>query len=165
MIIRFANIADLPFIVKIYNQAIRSKNATGDIEEFDFDERIGWFEKFDNDKYPLYVAEIENSVVGYCTLSPYRPGREAMSTVAEISYYLDYSFHGKGIGAALLKYVIADCARIGKKSLLAIFLDINLPTIGLLEKLNFKKWGHLPGIIEIDRKKCGHLIFGLKIKD
>ena len=164
MIIRFANIADLPFIVDIYNQAIRSRCATGDMQEFAVDERIEWFEKFDNNEYPIYIAEVDNRVVGYCALSPYRPGRKAMSTVAEISYYLAYSFHEKGIGTALIKYVIADCDRIGKKSLLAILLDINSPTIGLLEKFNFKKWGHFPGIIEIDGKKCGHLIYGLKIK-
>jgi len=163
IIIRFANIADLPFIVDIYNQAIRSRCATGDMEESNVNDRIEWFEKFDNNKYPLYIAEIENRVIGYCTLSPYRPGRKAMSYVAEISYYLDYSFHGNGIGTALLKYVISDCNRIGKKSLLAILLDINSPTIGLLEKFNFKKWGHFPEIIDIDGKKCGHLIYGLKI--
>lgn len=163
LIIRFVNITDLPFIVDIYNQAIRSRCATGDMEEFGVDDRIEWLKKFDDNEYPLYIAEIENRVVGYCTLSPYRPGRKAMSTVAEISYYLDYSFHGKGIGATLLKYVISDCDRIGKKSLIAILLDINSPTIGLLEKFNFKKWGHLPDIIEIDGKKFGHLIYGLKI--
>ena len=163
IIIRFANITDLPIIVDIYNQAIRSRCATGDMEEFGVDERIEWFEKFDNNENPLYIAEIENRVVGYCTLSPYRPGRKAMSSIAEISYYLDYSFHGKGIGTSLLKYVISDCDRIGKKSLLAILLDINSPTIGLLKKFNFKKWGYFPGIIEIDGKKYGHLIYGLKI--
>jgi len=162
LIIRFANITDLPFIVDIYNQAIRSGCATGDIEEFSIDDRIEWLKNFDNNEYPLYIAEIENRVVGYCTLSPYRPGRKAMSSVAEISYYLDYSFHGKGIGIALLKYVISDCNRIGKESLLAILLDINYPSIGLLEKFNFKKWGHFPDIINIDGKKCGHLIYGLK---
>lgn len=161
--IRFADITDLSSITDIYNQAIRTKCATGDIEEFSVDDRTEWFEKFDNNKYPLYIAEIANKVVGYCTLSPYRPGRKAMSSVAEISYYLDYSFHGKGIGTALLKYVIEDCDRIGKESLLAILLDINTQSVGILEKFNFTKWGHFPDIIDIDREKCGHLIYGLKI--
>lgn len=162
--IRFANRDDLQAIVNIYNQAIKSRSATGDLDEFNVDERYKWFENFNNNEYPLYVAEIKDRVVGYCTVSPYRPGRKAMSTVAEISYYLDYSFHGKGIGTELLKHVIADCNRIGKKNLLAILLDINLPSIGLLEKLNFKKWGHFPEIISIDGEKCGHLVYGLKIK-
>jgi L-amino acid N-acyltransferase YncA len=163
LIIRFSKIVDLPFIVDIYNQAIGSECATGDMDEFSVDDRIEWFNKFDNNKYPLYVAEIGNRIVGYCTLSPYRQGRKAMSSVAEISYYLDYSFHGKGIGTALLKHVISDCNRIRKKNLLAILLDINSPSIGLLEKFNFKKWGHFPDIINLNGKKCGHLIYGLKI--
>ncbi len=25
------------------------------------------------------------------------------------------------------------------------------------------KWGHLPNIINIEQKKCGHLIYGLKL--
>ena len=161
--IRFSEITDLPFIVGIYNQAISSKSATGDLNELNVQDRIEWFNKFDNNEYPLYVAEIDNIIVGYCSLSPYRKGRKAMSSVAEISYYLDYSFHGKGVGTILLNYVISDCNRIGKENLLAILLDINSPSIGLLEKLNFKKWGHFPDIININGKKCGHFIYGLKI--
>jgi len=161
--IRFSKITDMPVIVDIYNQAIRSGNATGDLDEFNIDDRKEWFHKFDNDQYPLYVAVIENIVVGYCAISPYRPGRKAMSSVAEISYYLDYSFHGKGIGTELLKFAISDCERTGKENLLAILLEINSSSIGLLEKLNFKKWGHFPNIININGKKCGHLIYGLKI--
>jgi len=161
--IRFSKIADLPFIVDIYNQAIRSENATGDLDEFSVDDRKEWFYKYDNDHYPLYVAVIENKVVGYCALSPYRPGRKAMSSAAEISYYLDYSFHGKGIGTALIEFAISDCERIGKENLLAILLDINSSSIRLLEKLNFEKWGYFPNIINLNGKKCGHLIYGLKI--
>ncbi len=116
LIIRFANILDLPAIVYIYNQAIRTKCATGDLNEFMVDERKEWFDKFDINKYPIYVVEIAGKIVGYCTLSPYRPNRKAMQNVAEISYYLDYSFHSKGIGTKLLKHVIADCNRINLKS-------------------------------------------------
>jgi len=161
--IRIASIYDLPFIVDIYNQAIRSRLATGDMEEFSVEDRVIWFEKFDANEYPIYVAELENRVVGYCTVSPYRPGRRAMSSIAEISYFIDYTFRRKGIGTALMQHAISDCNRIGKKSLLAIILDINFPTIGLLENFNFEKWGYYPDIIEIDGKTCGQFIYGLKI--
>ena len=161
--IRFAERDDLSLIAEIYNQAIRSNCATGDLTEFSAEQRIDWFNKFDNKMYPIYIAEIENKVIGYCTISPYRPGREAMSSVAEISYYIDYSYHNKGVGSKMLEYVIADCNRIGKKDLLAILLDINPKSVGILEKFNFKKWGHFPDIININGKKCGHLIYGLKI--
>ena len=161
--IRVSTITDLASIVDIYNQAIRSKCATGDIVEFTIEDRIEWFHTYESNSYPLYVAEIENVIVGYCTISLYRQGRAAMSSVAEISYYLDYAYHEQGIGTALIKHAIADCKRIGKENLLAILLDINTPSIGLLEKLNFKKWGHFPDIIDLHGNKCGQLIYGLKI--
>jgi len=162
-IIRLATDDDLPFIVEIYNQAIRSRTATGDMDEFKVEDRLEWFKKYDPDTYPLYVAESNKKVVGYCTISPYREGRRAMSEVAEISYYLDYSFHRQGIGTALLEYAISDGRRIGIKHLLAILLDINQPSIKLLEKLRFKQWGHFPDIIQLDGKKCGHFIYGRSI--
>jgi len=161
--IRFANISDLPSMVNIYNQAIREKNATGDTEEFNAEERVKWFEKYDKNEYPLYVVEIGGKIVGYCSLSPYRQGRKAMSSIAEISYYLDFSMQRKGIGTALLNHVILDCNRIGKKCLLAIILDINFQSVGILKKLNFVKWGHFPDVININGKKCSQLIYGLKL--
>jgi len=161
--IRFAEKADLPSIVNIYNQAIRSHYATGDISEFTVEQRVTWFEKFDNDFYPLYLVEINGIVLGYCSLSPYRPGREAMATVAEISYYIDFLYHGKGLGSRLLEYVIADCKRINKESLLAILMDINPKSIGILKKFGFEKWGHFPDIIHINGEKAGHLVYGLRL--
>ncbi len=163
--IRFADITDLPAIVDIYNQAIRSRCATGDLDKFDVEDRREWFGKYDSEHYPLYVAQIGKKVVGYCTLSPYRPGRRAMAKVAEISYYLDYSFHKMGIGTALLNHAISDCGRIDKETLLAILLDVNTQSIGILEKFGFEKWGHYPGIIDLEGKVCGHLVYGLKMDD
>ena len=161
--IRFAQRADLPSIVDIYNQAIRSHYATGDLSEFTVEQREDWFEKFDEKFHPLYLAEMDGKVVGYCSISPYRPGREAMATVAEISYYIDFSFHGRGVGSKLLGYAIADCKRINKESLLAILMDINPKSIGILEKFGFEKWGHFPDIIHINGEKAGHLVYGLHL--
>ena len=162
--IRFANIADLPLIVDIYNQAIRSQSATGDMDEFSLEERIVWFNKFDEDDFPIYVAEQNKKVVGYATLSPYRPGREAMNKIAEISFFLDYSFRGLGIGSSLLKHAISDCKRLDKKILLAILLDINPESIYLLKKFKFEEWGRLPKVIDFNGKMCDHLIYGLNLK-
>jgi phosphinothricin acetyltransferase len=109
------------------------------------------------------VAEYNNKEVGYCALSPYRHRRKAMVSIAEISYYIDYNFHKKGIGSALLNFVIKDCARIKKKNLLAFVLDVNTSTHKLLEKFNFKKQGHLPNMIYLNDKICGHLIYRLTL--
>jgi len=161
--IRFATISDLPMITEIYNQAIRSKNATGDLEEYQVEERIEWFNKYSKDEYPIYVALLQNVIVGYCTISPYRPGRKAMAQVAEISYYIDYEHHGKGVGTKLIQYVLDDCPRIDKKYLLAILLDLNKSSVGILEKFQFAQWGHFPEIVNLVGKKCGQVIYGRKL--
>lgn len=162
--IRLASIDDLPLIVEIYNQAIRSRSATGDMDEFLVEERLEWFQKFDTNSFPIYVAEINHKVIGYLSFSPYREGRRAMNKIAEISFYLDYSCKGLGVGSALVSYAISDCRRIGKETLLAILLDINIESVKLLKKFNFKKWGHLPDIINLEEQKCGQFIYGLSIK-
>ena len=114
--IRLANTNDLAAIVEIYNQAITSKKATADLTPFTIEERVDWFSQFDVNHYPIYVAEFNNQVIGYATLSPYRNGREALKMVAEISFYLNHNSLGKGIGSALVKHVIADCKRINKET-------------------------------------------------
>ncbi len=160
---RFAERKDLSDLVTIYNQAIKSNCATGDTMVFKLEERLTWFQKFDNNTYPLYVAILKNKVVGYCSLSPYRTGRKAMASIAEISYYVDYNYHKKGIGTALINFVLQDCNRINIKNLLAFVLDINTATVKILEKFKFKKMGHLPNMIQLNEVTCGHLIYGLKV--
>ena len=165
LIIRFAQEKDLPFIVDIYNQAIFAKNSTADLTPFSLEERLEWFNKFDEKSYPIYVAELSNNVIGYATLSPYRSGRKALRKVAEISFYLNYKSLGSGIGTALVKHIITDCKRLKKETLLAILLDINTASIKLLQKFNFEEWGNLPLNSDFDGKKYGHLIYGINLTD
>lgn len=163
-IIRLATFKDLTAIVKIYNQAIHSKTATGDLQEFTVNDKIDLFQKFNEDSYPIYVAELQEKIVGYATLSPYRPGRKAMNRIAEISFYIDYEHHNLGIGSALIQYCIDDCPRINKESLLAILLDINTSSVQLLKKFGFNEWGRFPNIIHLENQTCNQLVYGLKLK-
>jgi len=162
--IRFAENKDLPAIVDIYNQAIQSRCATGDMDEFTVVVRVEWFSQHSPESYPVYVAELDNVILGFGSLSPYRPGRRAMDKVAEISFFLDYKHHRKGIGSVLLKHMIEDCCRLGIDSLVAILLNINEASIALLKKHGFEQWGLMPGIIQFENKVCDHLYYGLWLK-
>ena len=161
--IRPALFEDLTSIVDIYNQAIRSRRATGNLWEFTVRERIDWFKKHNKDSFPIYVAELNGNVVGYVNLSEYRPGREAMAKIAEVSFFLEDEYKRIGIGSALLEHVIKDCPRIGKAALIGFVLDVNVESINLLTKFGFKEWGRLPGTIHIEDKVHDHIIYGLKI--
>jgi phosphinothricin acetyltransferase len=160
--IRIASLADLPRIVWIYNQAIASGNANAYSEPFTVEERRDWFNLHDPGSNPIYVCEHYGEVIGWLSLSPYRD-RPALARTGEVSYYVDYSQQGKGIGSALMKYALEDCARIGKKILLAIVLEWNAPSIKLLEKFGFEKWGYLPEVAEFAGRLCGQFYYGRRL--
>lgn len=161
--IRWSERNDLPDLVKIYNQAIRSGNATGHTHEFSSQDRWPWYERHSNMDYPIYVMDYDKQIIGYGTLSPYREGRQAMRSIAEVSFFLNEAYHGKGYGSNLLEKIISDCPRLKIKTLLAILLDTNKKSIGLLKKFGFTKWGHFQDVVEFEDNTCGQLIYGLKI--
>ncbi|RPI20395.1 MAG: N-acetyltransferase family protein [Acidobacteria bacterium] len=162
--IRIAEERDLPAIVDIYNQAIALGNATADVTPLSTRGKAGWLAEHKPTNHPVFVAESAGDVVGWCSLSPYRPGRMALRYTAEISYYVHEDFRGKGIGSQLLGHAIAESPNLGIKTLFAILLDINIPSVRLLEKFGFEKWGHLPNVADFNGKECGHLYYGLRVK-
>jgi L-amino acid N-acyltransferase len=161
--IRVAEVTDLPRLVEIYNQAIATHTVTGDTLPFSVRERRAWFDRHDPDAYPIYICgDEQGKILGFLSLSPYRD-RPAMRRTAEISYYVDYAYHHQGIGSALLDSAISDCARIGCRVLLAIVLEWNEPSLKLLKKYGFQKWGYLPEVADFSGRLCGHLYYGLKL--
>jgi L-amino acid N-acyltransferase YncA len=164
MKIRIAQQADLVQIVEIYNQAVALKSATADLDPLKPDDRVQWLEEHVPEKYPVYVAEVGDETVGWCSLSPYRRGRMALRYTAEISYYIHEDYRRKGIGSALVKHAIAQCEKLGIKTLFALLLDVNVASVKLLEKFGFAKWGHMPNVADFDGQECGHLIYGLRAR-
>ncbi len=158
--IRFAQFKDLKPIVNIYNQAIEAKSATADVDTFSVLDKEEWFKEHRTDEYPIYIIEIKNKVIGWGSISPYRKGRYGLKETAEISYYLDYNYHGQGFGKILLEYMIQDCKRLGINNLFALLLEINKPSIKILEKFGFNKWGYMPKVVRQHNFICGHLIYG-----
>jgi len=62
------------------------------------DQRLEWFRAHDPSTYPMYVLQDGNAVRGWCSLSAYRPGRDAFSGTAEISYYVQFKCTVKASG-------------------------------------------------------------------
>ena len=160
MLIRLARPEDLPAIVAIYNQSIPSQQSTGDTQPLRVEDRRTWFAEHPADKHPIFVAEINEQVAGWCSLSPYRPGRAALRFTAEISYYITFSYHRRGIGTVLVEYALAACPALEIRHLFAIVLEGNQASLRLLEKMGFERWGYLPRVADFDGKEVGHVYLG-----
>lgn len=165
MIVRLARPEDLPAIVEIYNQSIPSRQSTGDTQSLRPEDRLGWFEEHRPGKYPIFAAEVDGVVAGWCSLSAYRPGRAAFRHTAEISYYIASAYHRRGIGTALIDYTLAACPALEIRHLFAIVLENNAASLRLLEKMGFERWGYLPGVADFDGKEVGHLYYGRHVRE
>jgi phosphinothricin acetyltransferase len=163
MEIRLARKEDLPVINRIYNQAVWQRFSTAHLEPVSLKEREDWFVLHDPARFPVFVASTDDRVVGWVSLGPYREDRQALAHVAEVSYYVDEEKHGKGYGSSLLEFAMHRAPEFGFSVLIAILLDRNPASIGLLEKFGFQEWGRMPGIALIDGQKADHLYYGLTL--
>jgi phosphinothricin acetyltransferase len=160
MEIRLALTKDLPEINAIYNQAVRQKYCTAHLEEVDLAYTRRWFSEHSPARYPVFVAVEGDRLMAWLSLGPYRPGRQALASTAEISYYVGTGHRGKGVASSLVKFALDRAPDLGFSHLVAILLDRNHASIGLLEKFQFSRWGCLPGIAMIDGEPCDHLYYG-----
>jgi L-amino acid N-acyltransferase YncA len=161
--IRKIELADLDAVNEIYNQAVRSKYQTAEMEETSLEYRRRWYAEHLSGNYPIYVIEEGGEVAGWISLSDYRKGRRALCFTSEVSFYIRKDRQGQGMGTQLLEFMINKAKEINLKTLIAILLEPNTTSIRLLEKFNFQKWGDMPNVAEFDGLECNHQYYGLRI--
>jgi L-amino acid N-acyltransferase YncA len=164
-IIRRCRRADLAAVNEIYNQAVRSKYQTAETEETSLAYRRQWYEEHLAGQYPVFVFEEGGEVAGWISLSEYRKGRRALRYTAEVSFYVRSDRQGQGIGSRLLEFVIERARELSIKTLIAILLQPNTPSIGLLDKFHFQQWGDMPDVADFDGVECNHQYYGLRIAE
>ena len=167
MFIRLAGIneSEIERINEIYNDSVSRRFLTADTEPTTLSDRIRWLLSYNQTENPVYVAVEDFSVVGWISVRPYREGRSALKSTKEISYYVAKEHQGKLVGSRLLQHVIAEAPQLRIKNLLAIVLESNAASIRLLEKFQFKQWGHLPAVAEFNGQSVGHLYYGLHLEN
>ena len=163
--IRQAVTDDATAITAILNQAIASGRQTAFTDPVHVKDREEWLTHHEQTGYPVFVAAESgpDQVMGYLSLSPWRAGRDALKHTAEISYYVHEGYRRRGVAAALMTHAIKECAELEIDRLLAILLDINDPSISLLEKFGFERWGHFPGVAKLKKRRAGQYIYGLSL--
>lgn len=133
--IRPMQLKDLPYIIKIYEQGIKTGNATFETKIMS---KVKW------NKIHLrncrFVAELNNKIVGWAALSSVS-NRDVYKGVAEVSVYVDIKFIGKNIGRKLIEKLISESEKKGIWTLQATIFPENFSSIKVHSKLGFRKVG------------------------
>lgn len=153
----------LSAIDDIYNQAIEDGLRTAHLNPLTPKERQNWFEAHSKEEYPVFVWIEKEAVLGWLSISPYRSGRGALSEVAEVSYYVDYAHHGKGIATRLMNHGIEFCRQKCFRILVAILVSGNEESIGLLTRFGFEEAGRVKNAIHYKEIFRDHMYMSLNI--
>ena len=87
-------------------------------------------------------SNISQEVIGISYISPYRPERLAYSHTGEISLFVHHAHHGRGIGSALLRTVLAVTRDTRIREVLSIMaVDETGKGNGLALRDYYKRWG------------------------
>jgi phosphinothricin acetyltransferase len=162
MIIRNALEADLPAIVEIYNEAIRGRISTAQLEEVSVQQRLPWFREHSANSYPLWISEIGGQIAGWFSFHSFIK-RAAYRGTAEISLYVSEQFRGRGTGRALLEKAIAHSPDLELSALVGCIFEHNGPSLRLFDRLGFQRWGFLPKVARVDGVERGVVIMGRHI--
>jgi len=133
-------------VMRIFNYYVENSYAA-------FPEKSLPDEIFDNfmcmtEGYPAYAVKMDEKVVGFAFLRAYNPFSTFRET-AEITYFIDKDYSGKGLGRIILDKIEEDAKAKGICNILASISSKNVHSIKFHEKNGFVKCGEFP---EIGRK-------------
>jgi phosphinothricin acetyltransferase len=140
--VRPATEADLPGILEIYNEAVRTTTATYDYEPRTMEHRRAWFADHQRHDYPVFVAlGPSGEVVGWSALNRYhdRPGYRF---TVENSVYVAAARRGQGVGKALMAPLIESARQRSFHAILAAIDATNEASRRLHTRFGFEPVGH-----------------------
>ena len=108
LVVRLAALDDAEAIRRIYNHEVEHTTHTFDLVPRSLQDQRAWLQEREG-ALGVLVAELDGRVVGFASLSEYRP-RAAYRTSVESSVYVDGALRGRGIGRRLMRELV-DVAR------------------------------------------------------
>ncbi|MDY0884920.1 N-acetyltransferase family protein [Dongia soli] len=153
--VRSVTAADLPALQAIYRWHVLHGIASFEETPPDLAEFSARFEAIRSRGLPYLCVDVSprqegappderaSRIAGYAYAGPYR-SRSAYRFTVENSIYLDPAYAGRGIGRGLLQPLIADCAALGMRQMVAVIGDSeNAASIALHRALGFRQVGVL----------------------
>jgi L-amino acid N-acyltransferase YncA len=136
---RLARLDDAEAIRQIYNLEVSSSTVTFDLVPRTLDDQITWLQARSG-AHVVLVAEDEEQVVGFASLSPFRE-RPAYNSTVESSVYVRSDQRGKGVGALLLGDLVDLAAQHGFHTAIARIVGGHEASIALHRSVGFAEVG------------------------
>jgi len=114
-------------------------------------------------KHPAFAIKVKDKVVGFCFLSSYNSFSSFKET-AQITYFIDKDYKGKGIGKMALNILEIEAKKRGIKNILANIASLNEESIAFHNKNGFVKCGEFREIITKKNRKFNIVWMQKKLK-
>jgi phosphinothricin acetyltransferase len=136
--IRNANENDLPRLLDIYNDIIINTTAVYQYQVHTLQMRKEWFALKQQQGFPVFVAEEDDSIAGFSTIGPFRHWQAYKYTV-ENSVYVASEQRGKGIGKLLLQPLIDAALQMNMHTIIAGIDASNDVSVRLHKNFGFEE--------------------------
>lgn len=146
LILRPASAADASAIARIYAHAVLHGTATFETLPPSEDEMRGRLAELQAARLPWLAAEGPDGLLGYAYAGLYRM-RAAYRSTLETSIYVAPEAQGRGVGGALLEALIAACARLDARQLVAVIAHPGSEaSVALHARFGFVQAGRLTAV-------------------
>jgi L-amino acid N-acyltransferase len=135
-----ATSADFEAILAIYNEVIRNSTAVYTDVEYDLARGRSWFDAKAATGYPFLIARDAGEVVGFASFGDFRAWPCYRHSV-EHSVHIRTDRRGRGMGAALVRELLARAAVLQKHVMIAGIDADNVASLRMHEKLGFTRVG------------------------
>ena len=105
LIIRSIAKDDVFACLSIYNYEVEYGVATLDLEPRTLEEWREWYNAHSDEHHPIIVGTVNDVVVGYASLSPYRL-KDAFKSTVELSIYIHQNYRGRGVATRLMEHIL-----------------------------------------------------------
>lgn len=145
MVVREYTAEDLPGMLEVWNEVVRSGIAFPQEQEMDLQEGADFF----GSQVFTGVAEEDGRILGLCIVHPNNIGR--VGHIANASYAVASNVRGKGVGRALVMESLVQAKRAGFRVMqFNAVVATNAPALHLYRSLGFKDLGVIPGGFRLD---------------
>jgi L-amino acid N-acyltransferase len=137
--VRLARPEDAEAIRHIYNWEVETSTVTMDLVPRSAEEQRRWLAARGG-AHAVVVATLDDTLVGFASLSPWR-SRPGYSTTVEDSVYVERTKQGLGVGHALLGELLSVARTHGFHAVIARIAAGHRPSRGLHERFGFEHVG------------------------